>query len=347
MTDQAVPRKRVTVVVPCFNEEDNVGPLYEALKGFFAKEPKYIFDFLFIDNASTDSTAAKLRTLAASDPTVRVILNARNFGWVRSPMHALQQADGDAAILMSADFQDPPDLLPEFLRGWEAGHFVVLGEKFQSDENQIMYGVRTFYYRLVAKLSSVHLPRHVTGFGLYDQKFLTIFRKLNDPSPYLRGLVAEIGLPLARVPFRQPRRRFGVTKSNFYLLYEQAMLGITNHSKVPLRLMTMSGFVLSMGSLFVAFAYIIAKLLLWEYFLLGTAPMLIALFFFASVQMFFLGVIGEYVGAIHTYVQNRPLVVEKERINFDSPQLPVLDNPCPNQNGHAAEAYLDVPPTKP
>ncbi len=316
MTDQAAPRKRVTVVVPCYNEEDNVGPLYEALNGLLAKESKYTFDFLFIDNASTDSTAARLRALAAGDPAVRVILNARNFGWVRSPMHALQQADGDAAILMAADFQDPPELLPEFLRLWEAGNDVVLGEKIQSEENPLMYRVRSFYYWLVAKLSSVHLPRHVTGFGLYDRKFLAIFRRLNDPSPYLRGLVAEVGLPLARVPFRQPLRRFGVTKSNFYLLYEQAMLGITNHSKVPLRLMTMSGFVMSLGSLFVAFAYLLAKLVLWEYFTLGTAPLLIAFFFFASVQLFFLGVLGEYIGAIHTYVQNRPLVVERERINF-------------------------------
>ncbi|MGL6095610.1 MAG: glycosyltransferase family 2 protein [Fimbriiglobus sp.] len=313
------PVHRVTIVVPCFNEVDNVGPLRAAVQAVFATEPLYAHRMLFIDNASTDGTGDRLRQMAAADPTVRVILNARNFGWVRSPMHAIREADGDAAILMAADFQDPPELLHDFLRSWEAGSYVVLGQKTQSDENRLMYGLRTLYYRTLARLSSVDLPRHVTGFGLYDRRFLDVFRSLNDPTPYLRGLVAEIGLPLARVPFHQPKRRFGVTKSNFYLLYDQAMLGITNHSKVPLRLMTMAGFAMSLGSFLLAVAYLIAKLVFWSYFTLGTAPLLIAMFFIASVQLFCLGVWGEYIGAIHTNVQNRPLVVEKERINFGPP----------------------------
>jgi glycosyltransferase involved in cell wall biosynthesis len=229
------------------------------------------------------------------------------------------QAGGDAVLVMAADFQDPPDLIPRFLRHWEAGFLVVLGVKDSSDEPRLMYGVRTFYYRLVARMAEIDLPRHVTGFGLYDRKVVEVVRRVDDPYPYFRGLIADLGFPAAKVPFRQPNRRFGVTKNNFYTLYDMAMLGITNHSKVPLRLMTTGGFVMAFASMVLAFAYLAAKLAFWNWLSVGIAPILISLFFFSSVQLFFLGVLGEYIGAIHTQVQRRPLVVELERLNFPAP----------------------------
>lgn len=319
----APPRVRpVTVLTPCYNEEENVRPLYEAVCKIFAAEPGYAHRHLFIDNCSTDGTAKALRALAAEDPRVQVILNSRNFGHIRSGTHALLQATGDAVVCMAADFQDPPDLIPRFLRQWEAGFKVVLGTKESADESGLMYAVRSFYYRLVARMSSVELPRHVTGFGLYDRKFLDVFKRIDDPYPYFRGLVADIGFPIAKVPYRQPLRKFGVTKSNFYVLYDLAMLGITNHSKVPLRLMTMGGFVLSFLSLLMAFGYFVAKLVFWDWLPTGIAPILLSGFFFSSVQLFFLGILGEYIGAIHTQVQKRPLVIEADRLNFDTPDPP-------------------------
>lgn len=317
------PARRVTVVVPCYNEEGNVRPLYEGINAVFAGEPGYVHEFLFIDNCSRDGTATRLRELAAADPRVKVIFNARNFGHIRSPIHGMLQAGGDAVLSMAADFQDPPELIPRFLRQYEGGYKVVLGVKDASDEPRLMYGVRTFYYKLVAKMADIELPRHVTGFGLYDRKVVDVVRQIDDPYPYFRGLIADIGFPAAKVSFRQPNRKFGVTKNNFYTLYDLAMLGITNHSKVPLRLMTMGGFAMSAVSLFMAFAYLVAKLVFWDWLgTAGIAPIIISLFFLSSVQLFFLGVLGEYIGAIHTQVQKRPLVIERERLNFDAAAPP-------------------------
>jgi glycosyltransferase involved in cell wall biosynthesis len=271
---------------------------------------------LFIDNASVDGTQEELRKLAAEDPRVKVIINQRNFGHVRSPFHGLLQAGGEAVIVLAADLQDPPELIPEFVRLWRKGSKVVLGQKRNSAEAPLFFVVRRAYYRLVRRLADVDLIENVTGFGLYDRKVIEAFRALDDPYPYVRGLVSELGYPVALVPYEQPRRARGITKNNFYTLYDVAMLGITSHSKVPLRLATMLGFGASAASFLVGLAYLVYKLVFWDRFALGVAPVVIGLFFFASVQLFFIGIIGEYIGAIHTRVTKRPLVVEKERINF-------------------------------
>jgi glycosyltransferase involved in cell wall biosynthesis len=327
------PRKHITVVTPCYNEVENVRELYEAIKQVFAGLPQYTYDHIYIDNASKDGTADVLRELAAEDANVRVIINARNFGHIRSPYHALLQGDGDAVIVLASDFQDPPSLIPDFVRRWEEGYKIVVGVKVEADESGVMYLLRSMYYGVAAKLAEVELMQHVTGFGLYDRRVVEILRHIDDPYPYGRGLLADIGLDCCQIPYRQPQRRRGITKNNFYSLYDMAMLGITNHSKVPLRIATMAGFVMSGAALLLAFAYLVAKLLFWNWLNAGVAPMLISLFFFSSVQLFFIGILGEYLGAIHTQVQKRPLVVEKERINF----APTRDaSPClAPPSGHA------------
>ena len=310
------PEQLITILTPCRNELGNVRALHAQIQEVVAQLPRLSYVHLFIDNASTDGTQDELRKLAAENPEVKVILNQRNFGHVRSPYHALLQASGDAVIMMAADLQDPPKLIPEFIRLWREGKPVVLGEKRNSGESTLFFAVRKAYYRLAHRLAEVNLLKNVTGFGIYDRKVIETFRALDDPYPYVRGLISELGYPVALVPFDQPRRERGVTKNNFYTLYDLAMLGITSHSKVPLRLATMLGFAASALSFLVGLGYLGYKLVFWDRFALGVAPVVIGLFFFASVQLFFVGIIGEYIGAIHTRVTKRPLVVEKERINF-------------------------------
>ena len=288
----------------------------EGGKGASGSKGTLNYEHLFIDNASTDGTQEELRQLAAEDSRVKVIFNQRNFGHVRSPFHGLLQARGDAVIVMAADLQDPPELIPEFIKQWRAGHPVVMGEKTNSDEPWLIFTLRRAYYRLVRRLADVELLENVTGFGLYDRKAIEMFRSLDEPYPYVRGLVSELGFPVARVPYHQPQRQHGFTKNNFYTLYDLAMLGITSHSKVPLRLAAMLGFAASLLSFCAGLAYLLYKLLFWQRFALGVAPLVIGLFFLGSVQLFFIGIIGEYLGAIHTRVTKRPLVVEKERIGF-------------------------------
>jgi len=307
---------RITILTPCRNERDNVRALHARIREAAARLVDVALDHLFIDNASTDGTQEALRALAAEDPTVRVIINQRNFGHVRSPYHGLLQAGGDAVIVVAADLQDPPEMIPEFVRLWREGRPVVLGQKTNSAEPSIFFLVRKAYYRLVKRLADVDLPENVTGFGLYDRKVVEAFRALDETYPYVRGLIVELGFPIALVPYEQPKRARGRTKNNLYTLYDVAMLGITSHSKVPLRLATMLGFVASSVSFVLGVVYLAYKLVFWERFPLGVAPVVIGLFFFASVQLFFIGIIGEYIGAIHTRVNRRPLVVEKERINF-------------------------------
>jgi glycosyltransferase involved in cell wall biosynthesis len=274
------------------------------------------YEHVFIDNASSDGTQEELREIAAEDSAVKVIINQRNFGHIRSPFYGLLQVRGEAVIVMAADLQDPAALLPDFLRIWNEGKLVVLGQKANSAEASLLFAVRKTYYRLVKRLADVELLENVTGFGLYDRKVVEALRALDDPYPYVRGLISELGYPVSLVPYEQPRRHRGFTKNNFYSLYDVAMLGITSHSKVPLRLATMLGFATSALSFLVGLAYLIYKLVFWNRFALGVAPVVIGLFFFASVQLFFIGIVGEYIGAIHTRVSKRPLVVEKERINF-------------------------------
>jgi glycosyltransferase involved in cell wall biosynthesis len=310
--------KHITVVTPCYNEEANIRPLYEAIREVFGKLPQYTYEQIFIDNCSRDGSRAVLRELAAEDARVKVIFNTRNFGHIRSPYHGMLQSDGDATIMMASDFQDPPDLIPAFLQRWEEGFKVVLGVKETSSEAWPMFWIRSGYYRLINRLAGdVALVKNATGFGLYDRVVVTTLRTIEDPYPYARGLVADLGYESAKVAFHQPRRRRGITKNNFYTLYDMAMLGITNHSKVPLRLATMVGFAMSAVSFVLAIAYLVAKLIWWYHFPMGTAPLLIGLLFFSSVQLFFIGLLGEYIGAIHTQVQKRPLVIEQERLNFE------------------------------
>lgn len=306
----------VTILTPCRNERENVRPLHEAVAAVMASLPDVDWAHLFVDNASTDGTQAELRAMASGNGRIRAILNQRNFGQVRSPYYGLLQAAGDAVIVMAADFQDPPALIPQFIQKWKAGFRVVVGQKIDSRESGILYAARTAYYRLVRRMADVELLENVTGFGLYDRTAIEAFRALDDPYPYVRGLIAELGFPTAVVPYTQPRRRRGLTKNNFYSLYDMAMLGITSHSKVPLRLATMLGFASSLACFAIGLAYLVYKLIFWNRFPLGTAPVVIGLFFFASVQLLFIGVIGEYIGAIHTRVSKRPLVLEAERINF-------------------------------
>jgi glycosyltransferase involved in cell wall biosynthesis len=310
--------KLISIVSPCFNEEGNIEELYERTRAVMASLPEYRYEHIFIDNCSTDNTAAVLRKLAKADRRVKVIVNSRNFGHLRSPIHAIYQAGGDAIVSLLSDLQDPPELIRDMILAWQAGTPIVLGIKDTSDENKLMFGLRTFYYRLVTRLTDVEVFQHFTGFGLYDRKVIDILKtQFQDPYPYFRGMIAEVGFEHKKLYYNQKRRSRGITKNNFYTLYDLAMLGITNLSKVPLRMFTFCGFAFSILSMLVAFFYLIYKLIFWNSFTVGIAPVVIGVFFFMSLQMIGLGVLGEYVGSIHTLVQNRPLVVEKERINFD------------------------------
>ena len=310
--------KKISIVTPCYNEEDNVYNLHTTVKNIFKSFPQYEYEHIFIDNASVDNTVSILKDLSAQDPNVKIIVNSRNFGHIRSPYYGLLQATGDAVISMAADFQEPPALIPQFIKKWEEGFKVVVGIKIKSNENKLLFLIRKMYYSLIRKISDVQLIDNFTGFGLYDKKIIEVLAGLNENYPYFRGLISEIGFERATVEFVQPRRERGITKNNFYTLYDMAMLGITSFSKVPLRLATMTGFTIAGLSLLVALIYFIMKLVLWQTFSLGLAPIVIGLFFFSSVQLIFIGIIGEYLGTIYTKVTNRPLVIEKERINFDN-----------------------------
>ena len=310
-------QKTLTILTPCYNEELNVREVYLRVRAAVAAAGDYRYEHIFIDNASTDNTLDELKAVALQDKNVKVIRNTRNFGHIRSPMHALYQSSGDAVIGIVADLQDPPEMIVDLVRKWEEGYPVVITVKATSDENGLMYWVRKKYYRLANRLSGVETYENFTGFGLFDRKVVEIIKQMNDPYPYFRGIIAEIGMKRFEIPYHQPVRKRGVTKNNFYSLYDIAMLGITNLSKVPLRLVTFSGFVGALVSVLVSLAYFVYKLAFWNNFSVGIAPLVIGIFFFMSIQMLFMGVVGEYIGTIYTLVQNRPLVVEQERINFE------------------------------
>lgn len=309
-------KKTITIVSGTFNEEANVRTLCEEVRKVMETLVDYDYEHLIIDNASTDNTATILREIAAADRRVKVILNTRNFGGIRSGYHVFLQARGDVVIPIVADLQDPPAMIPTFLEKWREGYKVVIAVKASSRENPIVFRLRKAYYRFLSKMSDVPLIENFSGFGLYDQKVIEILRQLNDPYPYVRGLIADVGFPAARVEYVQQARRRGRSKSSFFTLYDNAMLGLTSYSKLPLRLATFIGFVTGGISLLVGLFYLIYKLLYWNNFSVGAAPVVVGLFFVGSVQMIFLGVLGEYIGAIYTQVLNRPLVIEKERINF-------------------------------
>jgi len=317
VSQKNVPTKFISVVTGCYNEEENVRELYCQVKEVFDQMDDYTYEHIFIDNASRDKTVSILKEISLTDPNVKVIVNTRNFGHIRSPYHALMQAKGAAVIAMAADLQDPPAMIVDFLRKWESGYKIVIGVKAKSEESALFFAIRSIYYRIIGNLADIELVKNFTGFGLYDRDIVDILKKIDDPYPYFRGLICDIGYERVEIEYTQNARKRGITKNNFYTLYDLAMLGITNHSKVPLRLATMTGFAVAILSLLVAVGYFIYKLIFWDSFSVGIAPLVIGLFFFASVQLFFIGIIGEYIGAIHTQILKRPLVIEKERINFD------------------------------
>ena len=309
--------KKISVMIPCYNELENVVPMSEAVVEQFEKNlPEYDYELVFIDNCSTDGTRDKLEVICTKNKNIKAIFNAKNFGQFNSPFYGMCQTTGDATITICCDFQDPVDLIPQFVREWEKGYKIVAAIKTSSDENSLMYFLRTCYYKLIKKMSNVEQIEHFTGTGLYDKSFIKVLKELDDPTPFLRGIVAELGFKRKDIYYKQNMRRSGKTHNNWYSLYDAAMLSFTSYTKIGLRMATIIGFLFATINMLIAVGYLIAKLIWWDNFTLGTAPMLIGIFFIGSVQLFFLGLMGEYILNINTRVMKRPLVVEEKRINF-------------------------------
>ena len=309
--------KRISIMIPCYNEEENVVPMSEAIvKLMEEKLSEYDYELLFIDNCSQDNTQTLLRGVCAKNPKIKAIFNAKNFGQFNSPYYGMLQTTGDCVISMCCDFQDPVEVLPEFVKAWEEGYKIVCGIKATSKENKVMRFLRSCYYKLIKKMSDVEQIEHFTGFGLYDRSFIEVLKNLDDPTPFLRGIVAELGFKRKDIKYEQQRRLAGKTHNNWYSLYDAAMLSFTSYTKIGLRIATIIGFVFSALSLCVAFVYLILKLLYWETFAAGMAPVLIGVFLMGSLQLFFIGLLGEYILNINKRVMHRPLVIEEERINF-------------------------------
>lgn len=310
-------RTLLSIVTPCYNEEYNVDELYTRIKAAIAQQTKYEFELIFIDNHSQDGTVTKLKKLAERDPMVKIIVNTRNFGHIRSPYYGILQSRGLATIYLASDLQDPPEMIHDFILHWEEGYKLVMAIKPVSKGFAWTSAIREAYYRFLDGISDISILKDASGFGLYDREILDHLRKIDDPYPYLRGLICELGFEIKTIPFNQPRRLRGISKNNLYTLYDIAMLGIVSHSKMPIRIAAFAGFALGIISLFVAIVFAVLKLLFWNSFPLGIAPLVIGLFFLFGIQLMFIGILGEYIGSIHAYLQRRPVVVEKERINFD------------------------------
>ncbi|MBS4827845.1 MAG: glycosyltransferase family 2 protein [Firmicutes bacterium] len=309
--------KKISILIPCYNEEENVVPMSEAIVNLFTnKLQQYDYELIFIDNDSTDKTRALLRQICEKNKKIKAIFNAKNFGQFNSPYYGILQTTGDCTISMVCDFQDPIELIPKYLEEWEKGYKIVIGIKTSSKENPIMYKLRSIYYKLIKKFSDVEQIEHFTGSGLYDKDFVEVLRELKDPTPFLRGIVAELGYKRKEIPYEQPERRAGKTHNNFAKLYDAAMLSITSYTKIGLRMCTLFGMIVAAISVMVGLVYFIMKLIWWDSFVAGMAPVLIGMFFLGALQLFFIGFIGEYILSINQRVMNRPLVVEEERINF-------------------------------
>lgn len=316
-------KKKISVVIPTYNEEANVVPLVKAITEVMERDlPEYDYEILFIDNHSKDNTQILLRGMCAENNKIKAIFNAKNFGQARSPVYGMKQAYGDCVVRMCADFQDPVEMIVKFVREWEQGHKIVIGVKSRSKERKGMYWIRSCYYKLINKITDIDHIEQFTGFGLYDKKFVDVVRELHDPMPYLRGIIAELGFDYKAIPYTQPKRRAGKSKNNFYSLYDYAMIGITSYSKVVMRLATFTGFAVAGLSLLAGLVYLVLKLMYWDRFSAGVAPMLIGMFFLGSLQLFFIGFLGEYVLSINTRVLDRPLVVEEDRLNFEEKDTP-------------------------
>ncbi len=310
--------KLISILIPCLNEADNVRQIADAIDQLFLNELQgYRYELLFIDNYSTDGTRDKLRLICNANKNVKAIFNVKNFGPSKSPVYGMLHTSGDCTIQMAADFQDPPECLPELIKKWEEGFKIVIGKKTKSKENPLMYFCRSMFYKIFNKIGEIEHIEHFTGFGLYDKSFIEMLRKLDDPIPYLRGLVTELGPQRAEIEFFQPRRARGKTKTNFFSLYDVAMLGITSYSKAIPRFATFGGFIIGGLCLVAALIFFIIKLFNWTTFPWGMAPLLISLFFLSAVQLFFIGFLGECINSINIRVMKRPLVVEDERLNFE------------------------------
>lgn len=310
--------KKISIMVPCYNEEDNVVPLSQALIQMFEKDlPQYDYDILFIDNDSTDTTRVKLRQLCKENKKIKAIFNAKNFGQFNSPYYGILQTDGDCTIPVCADFQDPIDVIPRLVAEWEKGYKIVCAVKTSSKENKIMYFLRSCYYKIIKKMSSAEQIEHFTGFGLYDKSFVQVLRDLKDPIPFIRGIVGELGFKKTEIEYTQAQRRAGKTHNNFFTLYDAAMLSFTSYTKMGLRLATFLGVICGGISIVVAIVYLILKLIYWDRFTAGMVPLILLVSFLGSLQLFFIGLMGEYIISINQRVMNRPLVIEEERINFD------------------------------
>ena len=311
-------KKKISVVIPTYNEEANVVPLAKAVSEVMERDlSEYDYEILFIDNHSKDNTQALLRGLCANNKKIKAIFNAKNFGQARSPVYGMKQAYGDCVVRMCADFQDPVDMIPKFVREWEQGTKIVIGVKSASKERKGMYWIRSCYYKMINKITDIDHIEQFTGFGLYDKKFVDVVRDLHDPLPYLRGIIAELGFDYKAIEYTQPKRRAGKTHNNFYRLYDAAMLSVTSYTKAGLRLATFVGAISAFLSIVVAIIYLVMKLIWWDRFPAGMAPMLIGMLFLGSVQIFFIGMVGEYILSINQRVMHRPLVVEEERLNFE------------------------------
>jgi glycosyltransferase involved in cell wall biosynthesis len=311
-------KKLISIVTPCHNEQSNVEILYERVKKVFAGLVNYEYEYIFIDNDSQDATVSLLEGIAQKDPRIKIIINSRDFGFIRSSYYGLLQASGDAVILIFADLQDPPELISDFIQKWEKGHKIVKGIKTSSLENHLMYSIRKFYYRLVGYLSEgVELTYNFTGFGLYDKKVIEVLRLIDDPYPYLKGIISEIGFKSAEIGYEQEVRKGGRSSFNFYKMYDVAMVGITTNSNVPLRIASFMGFTLSIFSFIVAISSLILKIMYWKYFPAGIAAIIVGIFFMFSIQLVFIGILGEYIGLINKRLLKRPLVIESKRVNFD------------------------------
>lgn len=310
--------KKISVLIPTYNEEKNVVPLSEEIINIFNNElNNYKYEIIFIDNYSNDNTRLNIIKLCKENKNIKAIFNAKNFGWTKSPYYGLLQMTGDCVIVMCADFQDPPKMIVDFVREWESGYKIVIGIKNKSKENPIMYFIRSIYYKLIKNISEMEHIEQFTGFGLYDKEFINVLKNLDDCYPYFRGIVAELGYKIKKINYVQQKRKFGKSKSNLYMLYDYAMLGIVSYSKIVMRLATMIGFLFSFLSFLSGLIYFVYKIIYWELFYIGIAPLIIGVFFIGSIQLFFIGLLGEYILNINTRVMKRPLVIEEKRINFD------------------------------
>lgn len=317
-TDKPTAKKLISIVIPTYNEQENVQDMTDTLTKIMTEQlPQYDYEILYIDNHSSDDTRKILRRICLEDKHVKAIFNVRNFGQLRSPVHGLKQAYGDCVIRLNADFQDPPALIPELVAKWEEGYKIVIGIKEKTEEGFVMAHIRKAYYKLLRKITDIGHIENFTGFGLYDKVFVDVVRSIHDPVPYLRGMIAEFGYEYATVPYVRPMRKKGHSKNNFYSLYDVAMVGITSYSKVIMRLSTFIGGIVGAASFVIAIVYLILKLVHWDWFRSGIAPLVIGVFFLGGIQLFFTGILGEYILAINSRVLDRPLVVEEERINFD------------------------------